>query len=121
MYVDGFVLPVPRKNIRKYLSVARRAGKVFKRLGALEYREAVGDDLRVNPKMGMGFKKAVRLKPGETALFSWIVYKSKGHRNAVNRKMMKDPELLAMMQEPDAMPFDYRRMAYGGFKIAVDL
>ena len=121
MYVDGFVVPVPTKNIRKYLSGSRRAGRIFKRHGALEYREAVGDDLTADPKMGMGFKKAARLKRGETALFSWIVYKSKGHRNAVNKKVMKDPKLLAMMQEPDAMPFDYRRMAYGGFRIAVDL
>ena len=115
-YVDGFVLPVPKRNVAAYLRVARKAGKVWKEHGALEYREAVGEDLKAG--MGLPFTRAVRAKKDETVVFSWIVYKSRGHRDRVNRKVMKDPRLINM---PDAMPFDIKRMAYGGFKIQVDL
>ena len=116
-YVDGFVLPVPKKKLPVYLRMARKAGKVWKEHGALEYREATGDDLDI--KYGTPFPKLLKLKPGDTAVFSWIVYKSRAHRDAVNKKVMQDPRLQAMM-DPKAMPFDMKRMAMGGFKIPVD-
>jgi uncharacterized protein YbaA (DUF1428 family) len=116
-YVDGFLLAVPKKKMDTYLKLARKAGKVWKEHGALEYRETVGDDLKV--KMGMPFPKAARAKAGETVVFSWIVYKSKAHRDSVNKKVMKD-ERLASMMDPKSMPFDVKRMAYGGFRIRVD-
>ena len=116
-YVDGFLLAVPKKKVKEYLNLARKAGKVWKEHGALEYREAVGDDLKI--KMGMPFPKAIRAKSGETVVFSWIVYKSRSHRDSVNKKVMKD-ERLASMMDPKSMPFDVKRMAYGGFKVAVD-
>jgi uncharacterized protein YbaA (DUF1428 family) len=116
-YVDGFVLAVPKKKMKTYLGLAGKAGKIFREHGALEYREAVGDDLKV--KFGMPFPKAARAKAGETVVFSWIVYKSKAHRDQVNKKVMKDPRLAKMM-DPKSMPFDMKRMAYGGFRIRVD-
>lgn len=121
MYVDGFLVPVPTRNIEQYMRISRKAGKVFKKHGALEYRESVGDDLRVDPKMGMGMKKAAKTKAGETVVFSWIVYRSRRHRDQVNKKVMKDPAMAEMMQGPNAIPFDVKRMAYGGFRIRVDL
>ncbi len=117
-YIDGFLLAVPKSKVNTYLGISRKAGKVWKELGALEYRESVGDDLKV--KMGMPFPKAARAKAGETVVFSWIVYKSKAHRDQVNKKVMKDPRIAKMM-EPASMPFDMKRMAYGGFKVRVDL
>jgi uncharacterized protein YbaA (DUF1428 family) len=117
-YVDGFLLAVPKKKMDSYLDMARKAGKVWKEHGALEYRETVGDDLKV--KMGMPFPKAARAKAGETVVFSWIVYKSKAHRDSVNKKVMKDQRIASMM-DPKSMPFDVKRMAYGGFEIRVDL
>jgi uncharacterized protein YbaA (DUF1428 family) len=117
-YVDGFLLAVPKKKIDTYLEIARKAGKVWKEHGALEYRETVGDDLKT--KMGMPFPKAARAKAGETVVFSWIVYKSRAHRDSVNKKVMKD-ERIASMMDPKSMPFDVKRMAYGGFEIRVDL
>ncbi len=117
-YVDGFLLPVPKRKIKAYLEISRKAGKVWKEHGALEYRECVGDDLDIK---GMtGFPKVARIKAGETVVFSWIVYRSRAHRNAVNKKVMKDERLAAMMNPRD-MPFDVKRMAMGGFKVAVDL
>ena len=115
-YVDGFVLPVPKKNLPAYRSMARKAGKIWREHGALEYRECVGDDLNV--KFGVPFPKMVKVKAGETVVFSWIVYKSRAHRDAVNAKVMKDPRLCSMM-DPKAMPFDCKRMVYGGFRIIV--
>lgn len=117
-YVDGFLLTVPKKKVDTYLDIARRAGKVWKEYGALEYRESVGDDLKI--KMGMPFPKAARAKAGETVVFSWIVYKSRAHRDRVNQKVMKDKRIAAMM-DPKSMPFDMKRMSYGGFEIRVDL
>jgi uncharacterized protein YbaA (DUF1428 family) len=117
-YVDGFLVPVPRKNLPAYRRMARLAGRVWKEHGALEYRECLGDDLAV--KMGVSFRRAARLKAGETVLFSWIVYKSRAHRRAVIRKVMKDPRLAKMM-DPKNSPFDYKRMSYGGFKVLIDL
>lgn len=114
-YVDGFVIPVPKKKIEAYRRIARKAGKVWREHGALEYIETVGDDL----KPRWGFPKLVKTRPGETIVFSWIVYKSKGHRNQVNAKVMKDPRLIPMM-DPKAMPFDMKRMAMGGFKVLVE-
>ena len=117
-YVDGFVLPIPKRNTALYKKIARKAGKIWKEHGALEYRECVGDDLNI--KNMTGFPKTVKTKAGETVVFSWIVYKSRAHRDAVNRKVMKDERIAAMM-DPKDMPFDVKRMAMGGFKVAVDL
>jgi uncharacterized protein YbaA (DUF1428 family) len=116
-YVDGFVLPVPKKNVAAYRRMAAKAGKVWREHGALEYRECAGDDLDV--KMLLPFPKAMKTKPGETVFFSWIVYKSRAHRDRVNAKVMKDPRLASMM-DPKKMPFEVKRMMYGGFKIVVD-
>ena len=116
-YVDGFVLPVPKKNIETYRQIARKAGKVWRDHGALEYLECIGDDLKV--KFGVPFTKGARAKAGETVVFSWIVYKSRAHRDRVNAKVMKDPRLAKMM-DPKGMPFDVKRMLCGGFKVLVD-
>ena len=114
-YVDGFVLPVPKKNLAAYRRIAKKAGKVWREHGALEYVETVGDDLK--PKWG--FPKLAKPRPGETIVFSWIVYKSRAHRDQVNAKVMKDPRIQPMM-DPKAMPFDMKRMAYGGFEVIVE-
>jgi uncharacterized protein YbaA (DUF1428 family) len=116
-YVDGFLLPVPKKNIAAYRKLSRKAGKVWREHGALEYRETVGDDLAT--KFGVDFPRAARRKQGETVVFSWIVYKSRAHRDRVNAKVMKDPRLAKMMDGKN-LPFDVKRMAYGGFKVIVD-
>ena len=118
-YVDGFLLPVPKKNVEAYRKMSAKAGKVWREHGALEYRECVGDDLKAVKGMGVGFPRQIKTKPGETVVFSWIVYKSKGHRNSVNKKVMKDPRLADMMSGK-AMPFDVKRMLYGGFKVIVE-
>jgi len=117
-YVDGFVLPVPVKNLAAYRRMSRKAGKIWREFGALEYRECVGDDLDVT--FGVPFPRVFKTKPGETVVFSWIVYKSRAHRDRVNTKVMKDPRLAGMM-DPTAMPFDCKRMVCGGFKILVDV
>jgi uncharacterized protein YbaA (DUF1428 family) len=114
-YVDGFVLPVPKKNLPAYRRMATKAGKIWKEHGALEYRECAGDDLDV--KYGVSFKKTIKLKPGETVVFAWIVYKSRADRDRVNAKVMKDPRMNEW--DPKSMPFDLKRMAYGGFKTLV--
>jgi uncharacterized protein YbaA (DUF1428 family) len=116
-YVDGYVLPVPRKNLQAYARMAQKAGKVWRDHGALEYRECAGDDLNV--KWGVPFPRMMSLKPGETVVFAWIVFKSRVHRDRVNAKVMKDPRLAKMM-DLKSMPFDVKRMAYGGFKVLVD-
>jgi uncharacterized protein YbaA (DUF1428 family) len=115
-YVDGFVIPVPRRSLEAYRRQAARAGRIWREHGALEFRECVGDDLKV--KGITRFTRTARAKPGEAVIFSWILYKSRAHRNRVNAKVMKDPRILKMMND---MPFDGRRMAYGGFKVIVDL
>lgn len=117
-YVDGFVLPVPKKNLDTYRRMSRKAGKIWREHGALEYRECAADDLEV--KQALPFPRMVKLKPGETVVFSWITFKSRVHRDRVNAKVMKDPRLAKMM-DPKAMPFDIRRMAHGGFKVVIDL
>ena len=118
-YVDGFVFPLPKRNLAAYKRIAAKAGKVWREHGALEYRECVAEDLRLMKGMG-SFKKTHKLKPTETVVFSWIVYRSRKHRDQVNAKVMKDPRLAAMMK-PDAMPFDLKRMLMGGFEVFVDL
>jgi uncharacterized protein YbaA (DUF1428 family) len=117
-YIDGFVIPVPKKNVDAYLRMSKKAGRVWREHGALEYRECIGEDL--GAKMGMPFGKLTKTKPTETVVFSWIVYKSRAHRDRVNAKVMKDPRIAKMMG-PDAMPFDPKRMSYGGFEIRVDM
>ncbi len=115
-YVDGFVLPIPKKNLKAYLAMARLAGKVWRDHGALAYVESVADD--VKPGKWTSFPQAVKLKPGEAVWFSYIVYKSRRHRDRVNAKVMKDKRLAKMM-DPKKMPFDGRRMFWGGFKVMV--
>jgi uncharacterized protein YbaA (DUF1428 family) len=117
-YVDGFVLPVPKRNVDAYRRMARKAGKVWREHGALEYRECVADDVKTGKVTS--FPQSVKLKPGETVAFSWIVFKSRAHRDRVNAKVMKDPRLADMMQT-QKMPFDAKRMIYGGFKVVVDV
>jgi uncharacterized protein YbaA (DUF1428 family) len=111
-YVDGYVLPVPRKNLGAYRAIARKAGKIWREHGALEFRECAGDDLDV--KGMVPFPRTIKLKRGETVMFSWIVFKSRAHRDRVNAKVMSDPRLSGM--DPKSMPFDCKRMVYGGFK-----
>jgi len=117
-YVDGFILPVPKKKVGAYRRLARKCGRIWKEYGALEYVECVADD--VKPGKLTSFPQSVKLKPGEVVWFSWIVYKSRKHRDQVNAKVMKDPRLAATM-DPKAMPFDSKRMIYGGFRTMVDL
>ena len=116
-YVDGFVVPVTKKNLQDYRRMSQKAGKVWRDHGALKYVEAAGDDLEV--KFGTSFKKMMKSKAGETVVFSWIVFKSRAHRDKVNAKVMKDPRLASMMDDKK-MPFDVKRMVYGGFKFIVD-
>jgi len=116
-YVDGFIVPVPKKNVEAYRKISRKAGKVWMEYGALEYIECVGDD--VPPGKVTSFPLSVKLKKDEVVIFSWILYKSRKHRDAVNKKVMADPRIAAM--GPDSMPFDAKRMIYGGFKPIVDL
>jgi uncharacterized protein YbaA (DUF1428 family) len=118
VYVDGYLLPVPKKNVAKYRKMATLASKVWKDHGALEYRECLADD--VKPKGMPSFLKAVKAKKGETVFFSYIVYKSRAHRDQVNKKVMKDPRLAAMMDGSIPAPFDYKRMYFGGFKALVE-
>jgi len=117
-YVDGYVLPVPKKNVTAYRRMAQKAGEVWRDHGALEYIECVADD--VKPGKHTSFPQSVKLKPGETVVFAYIVYKSRAHRARVNAKVMKDPRLANMM-DPKAMPFDGKRMFWGGFKVLVDV
>ncbi|HYC57731.1 MAG TPA: DUF1428 domain-containing protein [Candidatus Binatia bacterium] len=116
-YVDGFVLPMPKKNVPAYRRMARKAGKIWLQHGAVQYMECAGDDLDVQGLVPFG--RLAKIKPGETVVFAFIVFKSRAHRDRVNAKVMKDPR----MTPPDmkTMPFDFRRMAYGGFGALVDL
>jgi len=120
-YVDGFVLVIPKGNLPAYQDMAQKAGQVWKEYGALEYIESVGEDLSpdVPAEMkGIPFPQMIRAKPGETVVFSFIVYKSREHRDEVNAKVMKDPMMSNM--DNKQMPFDMKRMAYGGFKVIVE-
>jgi uncharacterized protein YbaA (DUF1428 family) len=116
-YVDGFVLPIPRKNAAAYRKMARKAGRIWREHGALEYRECIAED--VKPGKFTSFPQSVKLKGNEAVWFSWIVYKSRKHRDQVNARVMKDPRLAGM--DPSQMPFDGKRMIYGGFEVQVDL
>ena len=117
-YVDGYVLPVPKKNVAAYRRMAQKAGKVWRDHGALEYIECVADDVKSGKHTS--FPRSVKVKRGETVVFSWIVYKSRAHRDRVNAKVMKDPRLANIM-DPKALPFDGKRMFWGGFNTLVDL
>ena len=117
-YVDGFVVPVPRKKLKAYFAMARKAGKVWMEHGALEYAEYIADDVKVGK--WTSFPRSVKLKRSETVIFAYIVYKSRKHRDAVMAKVMKDKRLAKMM-DPKAMPFDAKRMIYGGFKSQIAL
>jgi uncharacterized protein YbaA (DUF1428 family) len=116
MYVDGFLVPVPKKNVDTYRRFAKKAGKVWMEYGALKYVECVADD--VKPGKLTSFPQSVKLKPNETVVFSWIAYKSRADRDRINAKVMKDPRITGMGKE---MPFDGKRMIYGGFKTIVEL
>ena len=116
-YVDGFILPVPKKKLAVYRAIARKAGKVWREHGALEYVECMADDVKRGKHTS--FPQSVKLKPGEAVVFAYIVYKSRAHRDRINAKVMKDPRLADMM-DPKAMPFDGKRMFWGGFKVLVD-
>ena len=117
-YVDGFVVPVPKKNLQAYRRMARKAGKIWREHGALQYVECVADD--VKPGKLTSFPQAVKLKAGEAVWFSWIVYRSRRDRDRILARVMKDPRLAKMM-DPKAMPFDGKRMFWGGFKVQVQL
>jgi uncharacterized protein YbaA (DUF1428 family) len=114
-YVDGFVLPIPRKSEEAYRRIARRAAKVWLEHGALEYRECIGDDLDV--KMDSTFPRQLKVGRGETVVFAWIAFRSRAHRDRVNARVMKDPR---MDVDPKDMPFDVKRILYGGFRVLVD-
>jgi len=114
-YVDGYVLPVPKKNLNTYARMAKMGAKIWLKHGALDYKECVGEDLKT--KWGMPFSRMMKLKPGETVVFSWIVFKSRAHRDHVNAKVMKEMEKMGDMKD---MPFDVKRMVYGGFKVIVE-
>lgn len=121
-YVDGFVLPVPKNKVQAYRRMAQKAGKVWREHGAIEFRECVADQLRVDDGTGKkisSFPRLMKLKPGETVFFSYIVFKSRAQRDRVNAKVMKDPRVVNM--DPKDMPYDVKRMAYGGFRPLVDL
>jgi uncharacterized protein YbaA (DUF1428 family) len=117
-YVDGFVLPLPKRNLKAYRRLSTKAGKIWREHGAVDYWECVADD--VKPGKLTSFPRSVKLKSGETVLFSWIVFKSRAHRDQVNAKVIADPRLGKMM-DAKAAPFDARRMIYGGFKSLVRL
>ncbi len=112
-YVDGFLIPVPKKNLRAYRRMATMGLKAWMKHGALDYKECVGDDLA--PAFGVPFSRLLKLKPNETAIFAFIVFKSRAHRDRVNKKVMQDME-----GAPKSMPFDMKRMVYGGFKTLVE-
>lgn len=117
-YVDGFVLPVPKANLDSYRELAMKSGAIWREHGALQFRECVAED--VKPGKLTSFPQSVMLEDGETVVFSWIVYESRAHRDEVNDKVMKDPRMIEIMKG-DAMPFDGKRMIYGGFEMVVDL
>ena len=116
-YVDGFIIAVPKKNLPAYRRIAQKAAKIWREHGALDYKECVGEDLNV--KCGVRFPRQMKAKSGETIIFAYIVFKSRKHRDLVNDKVMKDPRLTQSM-DPKKMPFDYKRMVYGGFEVIVD-
>jgi uncharacterized protein YbaA (DUF1428 family) len=116
-YVDGFVIPVPKKKLAAYRALARKAGKIWMEYGAVAYTECVADD--VKPGKLTSFPQSVKLKPTEVVVFSWILYKSRRQRDSINAKIMKDPRITSM--DPATMPFDGKRMFFGGFKTMVEM
>jgi uncharacterized protein YbaA (DUF1428 family) len=117
-YVDGFVLPLPKKNVDAYREIAKKYGAIWREYGALQFCECIAED--VKPGKLTSFPQAVNLEPDETVVFSWIVYESRAQRDEVNDKVMKDPRMAEMMK-PESMPFDGKRMIYGGFEVMLDL
>jgi uncharacterized protein YbaA (DUF1428 family) len=117
LYVDAFVLPVPKRNLAAYRRMSKGAGRIWREHGAVEYRECAGEDLAVN--CGVPFPRLAKSRGGETVVFSWILYRSRAHRDRVNAKVMEDPRIVRMMKTKK-MPFDINRMAYGGFEVIVD-
>ncbi len=117
-YVDGFIIPVPKNKLEVYRQMAKKASKVWMEHGALDYKECVADDVKVGKRTS--FPQSVKLKSGETVVFAYIVYKSRAHRDSVNKKVMKDPRLMAMC-DPKNPPFDMKRMFFGGFKVIVEV
>jgi len=117
-YIDGFLLPVPKKSLAAYRKMAIRAGKVWREHGALDYKECIADDVKKGK--WTSFPQAVKLKPGEVVWFSWILYRNRKHRDSVNKKVMKDKRIADMM-DPKKMPFDAKRFMWGGFRVMVDL
>ena len=115
-YTDGYVLAVPKKKLDAYRRMAQLAGKVWREHGALDYKECVGEDL--HPKCGVPFSKIMKVKSGEAVVFSWVVFKSRAHRDRVNTRVMKDPRIANMGGKE--MPFDIKRMVYGGFSVLVE-
>jgi uncharacterized protein YbaA (DUF1428 family) len=116
-YVDGFVIPVPEKNLKAYTRIATQAAAIWREHGALEYRESVGEDL--SPPFAQPFPRGIRARRGETIVFAWILYRSRAHRDKVNARVMKDPRIAALCK-PETLPFDADRMLYGGFKVIVE-
>jgi uncharacterized protein YbaA (DUF1428 family) len=116
-YVDGFLIPIPKNKVNEYKEMAQNAGKIWKELGALEYYECLGDDLDIEEMLS--FKKVSGASEDETVIFSWIIFESKEERDRINEKVMNDPRIKEMMESGAEPPFDYRRMAYGGFKTLV--
>jgi len=116
-YVDGFIVPVPKKSLDAYRRMSQKAGKVWRELGAIEYRECVADDVKVGKLTS--FPRSVKKKPDETVVFAWIVYKSRADRDRINAKVMKDPRILEMM-DTDSKIFDGKRMIFGGFEVFVE-
>lgn len=118
-YVDGYVIPVPKKNLKAYARMAKMGAEMWMKHGALDYKECVGDDF--DTKWGMPFSRMMKIKPGETVIFSYIVFKSKAHRDRVNAKVMKEMEKMEKAEGMKDMPFDVKRMVYGGFKVLVEV
>lgn len=117
-YIDGFLIAVPKKNVDTYRKISRKCGKIWREFGALDYREAVADDVDMGKVTS--FPRAVKMKPDETVIFAYILYKSRKDRDRINKKVMADPRMAKMMG-PDKMPFDGKRMIFGGFKTIVDV
>jgi uncharacterized protein YbaA (DUF1428 family) len=116
-YVDGFIVAVPKKNIAAYKKLSKKAGKIWREHGAIDYKECIADD--VSKGKITSFPRSVKQKPSETVIFAWILYKSRADRDRINKKVMADPRLSGMA--PSKMPFDAKRMIYGGFKVIVDM
>jgi uncharacterized protein YbaA (DUF1428 family) len=116
-YVDGFIVPVPKKNLQAYVRLSKKSGRIWREHGALDYREWVAEDVKVGKRTS--FPRSVKLKPDETVVFAWITYKSRAQRDKINARVMADPRLQSMFGENSRPPFDGKRMIYGGFESLV--